>query len=360
MKVYRMANSTQTTFLTNLRMTTPIIQAPMTGYVTEEMVAAVSNAGGLGSLPATLLAPQAISESIAALRKRTLGPIAVNFLAHLSPTPDAARDAAWRARLAPFFDELGLERDMPQPEMTIPVFGEAQCAALERARPDVVSFHLGLPADQFVTRLKAAGVTILSSATTVAEACWLEDHGCDAVIAQGLEAGGHRGSFLSTDLAEQCGTMALVPQIVDAVRVPVVATGGISDARGVAAALALGASAVQLGTAFLFCTEAQVPPPYGAALRKAHGTDTVVTTIYSGLPARVIANRFTRALRDAQADVVAFPLGMAAVAPLVGASLKAGSSDIAPLWAGQGVELGQSTSAGELVARLTVCPATSY
>jgi len=349
-----MAKRLSNAFLTNLGMTTPIIQAPMTGYVSEAMVVAVSNAGGLGSLPATLLPPDTISESIAALRKRTQGPIAVNFLAHSAATPDADRDAVWRARLAPFFDELGLERDTQPPSpMTVPVFGEAQCAALERARPDVVSFHLGLPAEHFVARLKAIRATILSSATTVPEARWLEEHRCDAIIAQGLEAGGHRGSFLSTDLAEQGGTMALVPQIVDAVRVPVVASGGIGDARGVAAAIALGASAVQLGTAFLFCPEAQVPLPYREALRKARGMDTVVTTIYSGLPARVIANRFTRALRDAQDDMVAFPFGIAAVAPLVGASLKAGSSDIAPLWAGQGVGFGQSIGAGELVRRLS-------
>ncbi|MBV8216301.1 MAG: nitronate monooxygenase, partial [Verrucomicrobia bacterium] len=195
-------------------MTQPIIQAPMTGYVTEEMLIAVSNAGGLGSLPATLLTPDAIYESIARLRKRTGGPIAVNFLAHAAATPDSDRDVTWQARLAPFFHDLGLVQDERSPSMTIPVFGEAQCAALERARPDVVSFHLGLPAEQFVTRIKTAGMTILSSATTVAEALWLEERGCDAIIAQGLEAGGHRGSFLSADLSEQCGTMALVPQIV--------------------------------------------------------------------------------------------------------------------------------------------------
>ena len=349
-----MANRLPNKFLTRLRITKPIIQAPMTGFVTEEMVVAVSKARGLGSLPATLLPPHAISESIARLRKRTRGAIAINFLAHSAVTPDTDRDVTWRARLAPFFDELGLEQDVRSPSMTIPVFGEAQCTALERARPDVVSFHLGLPAEQFVARLKTAGMIILSSATTVAEARWLEERGCDAIIAQGLEAGGHRASFLSTDLAEQCGTMALVPQIVDSVGVPVVAAGGIGDARGVAAAMTLGASAVQLATAFLFCLEAQVPVPYREALRKARSTDTVVTKIYSGLPARVIANRFTRVLHDAQDDVVAFPFGMAAVAPLVGESLRAGSSEIAPLWAGQAVGLGQSMGAAELVDHLSV------
>jgi nitronate monooxygenase len=348
-----MARPSPNPFLASLHMTRPIIQAPMTGYVTQEMVIAVSNAGGLGSLPATLLSPEAISESIAILRKETQGPIAVNFLAHSTKATEPAREAAWRARLAPFFKELGLDASLPSPAITVPVFAEAQCAALEEARPDAVSFHLGLPAERFVERLKAAGMKILSCATTVAEAHWLEDHGCDAVIAQGLEAGGHRGSFLSADLAEQCGTMALVPQIVDAVRLPVIAAGGIGDARGVAAAIALGASAVQIGTAFLFCPEAQVPPPHRDALLKVSHTDTVVTSIYSGLPARVIANRFTRALQDAQNDVVAFPGGMSAVAPLVGASLKAGSGDIAPLWAGQGVGLGKSLPAGELVAHLS-------
>ena len=349
-----MVNRFPNNFLTGLGMTRPIIQAPMIGYVTEQMVIAVSNAGGLGSLPATLLPPDAISESIALLRKKTRGPIAVNFLAHAAVTPETDREVAWRAQLAPFFDELGLEQETGYASMTIPVFGEAQCAALERARPDVVSFHLGLPAEEeFVTRLKTAGMIILSSATTVAEARWLEERGCDGIIAQGLEAGGHRGSFLSTNLAEQCGTMALVPQIVDAVSVPVVAAGGIADPRGVAAAITLGASAVQVGTAFLFCPEAQVPVPYREALRKARSTDTVVTKVYSGLPARVIANRFTRTLHDAQENVVPFPLGMAAVVPLVGASLKAGSSEIAPFWAGQAVGLGQSMGAAELVEHLS-------
>ena len=340
-------------FLKRLRVTKPIIQAPMTTCVTEELVVAVSNGGGLGSLPGTLLPPHAIEDSIVRLRKKTRDSIALNFLAHSTVTPERDRDVAWRGRLAPFFDELGLEQDGQLPVMTIPVFGEAQCAALERGRPEVVSFHLGLPAEEFVARLKAAGIMILSSATTVAEARWLEEHGCDAIIAQGLEAGGHRGSFLSTDLAEQCGTMALVPQIVDAVSVPVVAAGGIGDARGVAAAIDLGASAAQVGTAFLFCPEANVPAPYREALRKARSTDTIVTKVYSGLPARVIANRFTRALHGAQEDVVAFPLGMTAVAPLVSESLKAGSSEIAPLWAGQAVGLGQSMNAAEFVEHLS-------
>jgi nitronate monooxygenase len=348
-----MANRFCNKFLTGLRMTKPIIQAPMAGYVTEQMVIAVSNAGGLGSLPATLLPPEAIGESIALLRKRTQGPIAVNFLAHSAVTPETDLAVAWRAQLEPFFEELGVEQDVGSPSTTIPVFGEAQCAALERARPDVVSFHLGLPAEQFVARLRAAGMIILSSATTVAEARWLEERGCDGIVAQGLEAGGHRGSFLSTDLAEQCGTMALVPQIVDAVSVPVVAAGGIADARGVAAAITLGASAVQVGTAFLFCPEAQVPVPYRDALCKARSADTVVTKIYSGLPARVIANRFTRTLHHAQDDVVPFPLGMAAIAPLIGASLKVGSSEIAPFWAGQAVGLGKSMGAAELVEHLS-------
>jgi nitronate monooxygenase len=348
-----MANRFANKFLTRLRMTKPIIQAPMTGYVTERMVIAVSNAGGLGSLPATLLPPDAISESIGLLRKRTRGPIAVNFLAHSAVKAETDLEVAWRTQLAPFFEELGVEQDVGSPAMTIPVFGEEQCAALESARPDVVSFHLGLPKEQLVARLKTAGMIILSSATTVAEARWLEERGCDGIIAQGLEAGGHRGSFLSTVLAEQCGTMALVPQIVDAVGVPVVAAGGIGDARGVAAAIALGASAAQVGTAFLFCPEAQVPMPYREALRKALGSDTVVTKIYSGLPARVIANRFTRTLHDAQDHVVPFPLGMAAIAPLVGASLKVGSSEIAPFWAGQAVGLGKPMGAAELVEHLS-------
>jgi len=219
---------------------------------------------------------------------------------------------------------------------------------VEAFRPEVVSFHFGLPEKSLLDRVKATGAKVLSSATTVAEAVWLEQHGCDAIIAMGYEAGGHRGMFLSDDLSSQVGTFALVPQVVDAVKVPVIAAGGIADARGVAAAFMLGASAVQVGTAYLFTPEAKVSPSHHKALRTAKESETAVTNVFTGRPARGILNRVMRELGPMSAKAPAFPLAGGALMPLRAKD----EADFSNLWAGQAFTLGVELTTAALTRQL--------
>lgn len=314
----------------------PIIQAPMAGVQGSALAIAVSNAGGLGSLPGAMLDEETLRAEIEAIRAGTTRPYNVNFFCHAEPAPDPARERAWRARLAPYYRELGIRADsMPATAPSRRPFDHALADIAEALRPPVVSFHFGLPPPRLVARAKAWGAFVLASATTVEEACWLEAHGADAVIAQGLEAGGHRGHFLSTDLTLQAGTFALVPRIVDAVRVPVVAAGGIADRRGVAAAIALGAAAVQVGTAYLRCPEATTSAVHRAALASGAAAHTALTNLFSGGLARGIVNRLMRELGPIDAAAPPFPLAGAAVAPLRRASERLGNDAFSPLWAGQ-------------------------
>jgi nitronate monooxygenase len=342
-----MANWPDRRILDLLGIDVPIIQAPMAGAATSAMAIAVAEAGGLGSLPCTLLSPDQVRAELGAIRGRTTKPINLNFSCHAPTATDPAREAAWKQRLKPYYVELGLDPETPVPATNIPPFGSVHCALVEELKPEIVSFHFGLPAKDLVSRVRATGAKILSSATMVKEAVWLEDHGCDAVIAQGLEAGGHRGMFLSSDVSSQVGTMALVPQVVDAVRVPVIAAGGIADARGIAAAFALGASAVQIGTAYLFCAEATVAPLHRQALRTAQD-QTMVANVFTGRPARLIVNRTVRELGPMSDLAPAFPLAAAALAPLRAKSEPSGSNDFIPLWSGQSARLGRELSAGDL------------
>ena len=241
----------------------PLVQAPMAGAMDGALAAEVSAAGGLGSLPCAMLNAEKIREEVEKIHRRTQRPFNLNFFCHTPPTLNNAREAAWRDRLAPYYREYGLDPAAPVPASLRMPFDAALCALLEELRPRVASFHFGLPAPELVERVRRAGCAVMSSATTVAEARWLEGRGADAIVAQGIEAGGHRGMFLSEDIAGQVGTFALVPQIADAVKVPVIAAGGISDARGIVAALALGAAGAQIGTAYLFCPEAKSPRPSG-------------------------------------------------------------------------------------------------
>ncbi|SFB06448.1 nitronate monooxygenase [Rhizobium sp. NFR07] len=340
--------------LSVLGMASPVIQAPMAGFAFPDMVIAVCEAGGLGIVAAAPHSMEEIERDNGAIRSRTNRPFGINFFSHAAPVRDAVAERAWRQRLQPYFEELQLDaEDIALPTSPVEGFGEAQCSAVERIRPRVVSFHFGLPDADLLMRVKKAGALVMASATTVTEAVWLEAHGCDVVIAQGMEAGGHRGHFLAGSESRQRGTFTLVPQIVDAIRLPVVAAGGIGDIRGVRAALALGAEAVQVGTAFLCCTEASMRPGYLRALQQSTGEDTVMTSAFSGRPARVVANRFTRELGMHENEVANFPLAMNLIAPLVRDAAQSGSSDLAPVWAGQGIRPYGPITASQLVGRLT-------
>lgn len=330
----------------------PVIQAPMLGVTTPAMIVGVAEAGGLGSLPLSNLIPEEARSIFSEIRRQTPKPINVNFLCHEAAEWNPVHEAAWVQCLKPYYAELGVDSEMCPPHNLIQTFGEAHCAVIEEIKPEVVSFHFGLPAKHLLERVRRTGAKIMSSATTVEEASWLEKAGCDAIIAQGFEAGGHRGTFLSDNIDAQVGTMALVPQILDAVRVPVIAAGGIGDPRGVAAAFALGASAVQVGTAFLFCSEANISPLYRRALRVAQPDRTVVTNVFTGRPARALETRIVREVGPITKEVPAFPLAAAALAPLRATSEARGSTDFTPLWCGQAVCLSPELSAARLTAWL--------
>lgn len=313
----------------------PILQAPMAGVQLGALAAAVSEAGGLGALPCALLTPQAMAKELELIRARTSKPFNVNFFCHAPPRADAARDAQWRRALEPYYRELGIDPASIASGPGRAPFSAEAADALEPFRPAVVSFHFGLPAPDLLARVKSWGSKVIASATTVEEALWLEARGVDAVIAQGLEAGGHRGIFLSGDLTTQLGTFALVPQVVRAVKVPVIAAGGIADASGVAAALALGASAVQVGTAFLLCDEATTSPLHRAALKGDAARHTALTNVFTGRPARGIVNRIVREVGPLSPHAPEFPLATSAIAPLRAKAEARGSGDFSPLWSGE-------------------------
>ena len=330
----------------------PLIQAPMAGVQGSALAIAVSNSGALGSLPCAMLAPDAITRELQALQAGTNRPVNLNFFCHTPPEPDAAREAAWRGLLAPFYAEAGLDIEaVPSGAGRVP-FSHAIANTIEPFKPPVLSFHFGLPAPDLLARVKAWGAVVLASATTVAEARWLEAHGADAVIAQGLEAGGHRGMFLTDDITTQIGTLALLPQVVTAVKLPVIAAGGIVDAAGVAAAMALGAAGVQAGTVYLCSDEATTSALHRAALRSEAAQHTALTTLFSGRPARGIVNRVMRELGALNLAVPAFPLATAAIAPLRAHWEAQGSGDFSPLWAGQNASGCQALSAAEITRRL--------
>ncbi len=331
----------------------PAIQAPMAGVQGSALAVAVCNAGGLGSLPCAMLSPDAMRQELAAIKSRTSRPYNVNFFCHVPPKPDHEREAAWRRLLAPYYEEFGVNPEsIPAGPGRAPFSHEA-AEVLSEFRPPVVSFHFGLPSAELLARLRAWNPIILSTATTVDEARWLEAHGAHAIVAQGLEAGGHRGHFLSGDLTLQMGTFVLVPQIVRAVKVPVIAAGGIADAKGVSAALALGAVGVQIGTAYMLCHEATTGPVHRAALKSESAHYTALTNLFSGGPARGIMNRAMRELGPINNMAPAFPLAAAAMAPLRAKAEAAGSGDFSPLWSGQNATGCKEISAAQLTRELT-------
>ena len=330
----------------------PIVQAPMAGVQGSALAIAVSNAGGLGSLPSAMLGLDALRAELSALRAGTDRPFNVNFFCHASPSPNVAREAAWRARLAPYYQELGIDpENIPAGPGRAP-FSDEAADVLEAFKPAVVSFHFGLPSSRLLARVKGWGAKVLSSATTVDEARWLEVQGVDAIIAQGLEAGGHRGIFLSDDLTAQLGTFALLPQVVRAVSVPVIAAGGIADAEGVAAAMALGAAGVQVGTAYLLCPEAATSAVHRAALKSEAARHTALTNIFTGRPARGIVNRIVREVGPMSDVVPAFPLATAAIAPLRAKAESQGSGEFSPLWSGQNASGCKEMPAADLTRQL--------
>lgn len=333
----------------------PLIQAPMAGSQGSALALAVGAAGGLGSLPAAMLAPDALAAELAALRAGTRRPFNVNFFCHETPAPDDAREQAWRAQLAPYYAEFDIDpRNIVAGPGRQP-FSDAIADLVEPFAPPIVSFHFGLPSPALVDRVKRWGGRVLSSATTVEEALWLQQRGVDAIIAQGLEAGGHRGMFLTRDIDSQLGTLALVRRLVRSVNVPVIAAGGIADAEGVAAALALGASGVQVGTAYLRCPEASTSAVHRQALADAANEtrpQTALTNLFSGRPARGLMNRLMRELGPIRREAPEFPLATAAVAPLRAAAERLGRDDFSPLWSGQNASGALALPAAEITARL--------
>jgi nitronate monooxygenase len=330
----------------------PVIQAPMAGVQGSALAIAVSNAGGLGSLPCAMLGTDAIRSELVKIKAGTTRPVNVNFFGHVPPVPNAAREAVWRAALTTYYQEFGIDAGaIPAGPGRTPFNAEA-ADVLSEFKPAVVSFHFGLPSADLLTRVRSWGAKILSSATTVDEARWLEVHGVDAIIAQGLEAGGHRGMFLSDDLTTQVGTFALLPQVVQAVKVPVIAAGGIATAQGVAAAMALGAAGVQVGTAYLLCPEATTSAVHRAALKSDAARHTALTNLFTGRPARGIVNRVIRELGAISTAAPEFPLATSGIAPLRAKAESQGSGDFTSLWAGQNASGCKEIAAADLTREL--------
>jgi nitronate monooxygenase len=323
----------------------PIIQAPMAGAGGVELCVATLEGGALGSLPCGMLSSEQVREQVGSVRARTIRPFALNFFCHRMPAQ--ADDGAWRALLKPYYEEFGVEPGNGG-ALRLP-FDEDMCRIVEETRPPVVSFHFGLPEHALLDRVKAAGALVIGNATTVEEARWLEERGVDAVIAQGFEAGGHIGRFLGSDPTEAFGLFALLPQVVDAVSVPVIAAGGIADGRGIAAAFILGASAVQLGTAYLHTPEAKISDAHRERLNERH---TLFTNLMTGGLARGLHGRLVDELGAVRSEVPPYPLASAALAPIRAAAEKLGEFGFGPMWAGQAAPLGQALPAAELTRKL--------
>jgi nitronate monooxygenase len=323
----------------------PIIQAPMAGAGGVELCVAAMEGGAIGSLPCALISGDQLRQQVAEVRARSNGPLNLNFFCHKMPAD--ADDSAWRALLRPYYDEFGVE-PANGGALRLP-FDSEMCAVVEEVRPKVVSFHFGLPDENLLDRVKATGAIVIGNATTVEEARWLDGRGADAIIAQGFEAGGHTGRFLGSDPAEAMGLFALLPQVVDAVWIPVIAAGGIADGRGIAAALTLGASAVQLGSAYLHAPETPISDAHRSQLKDGH---TVFTNLLTGGLARGVPGRLVNELGTVRSEAPPYPLASAALAPIRAAAERTGEYGFAPMWAGQAAPLGQPLPAAELTRKL--------
>jgi nitronate monooxygenase len=328
-----------------LGLSLPIVQAPMAGAGGTALAIAARTAGALGSLPCAMLTPEEIVTQAAMVRAAGSGPINLNFFCH--ELPEAFDDSAWREALTLYYVEYGVGPPASPPPIRRP-FDDDACAAVETVRPEVVSFHFGLPPTPLLERVRATGALIVGNATTLAEARWLAEHGVDALIAQGWEAGGHAGRFLPGDKAAQMGLMALVPQMIDATGLPVIAAGGIADGRGVAAALLLGASAVQIGTAYLACPESLVSELHRTLLASPAAEETVFTNVFTGRLARGIANRLVREIGPVSPLAPPFPHAGDALAEL----RRAAPGEFANMWAGQAARLARGEGAEALTRRI--------
>jgi len=322
----------------------PILQAPMGSLSSPTLAAAVSNAGGLGGIGMWGFSAEDAERRVAGFRQQSSGGLNVNY--PLWPAPKATKDemGAMRKLLQAHYDARGLGA-VPEPQAGAGEVSADHLAMLLRAKPERVSFHFGLPDPEIVHAIQDAGIFVISSATTVAEARRLEQLGVDAVIAQGTEAGGHRGTFTGVDIGMQAGLFSLLPQVVDAVKIPVIAAGGVADGRGAAAAIVLGASAVQIGTAFLLCEEANTLDAHRAALADTDEANTIVTDAMSGRPARFIKTRLIDDLIASDLKPLAFPLQLGVTSPLG----KSGDREVTALFAGQSARLARHTSAADLV-----------
>jgi nitronate monooxygenase len=339
-------------FLAQLGMSLPIIQAPMAGVQTSKLAIAVGAAGGLGSLPTATLSLLDLQKELDAYKLATSASLNVNFFVHKAPIPDVQREAHWRQMLAPYFAQHGISSEAIAAGASRAPFSHAAADIVEPFKPAVLSFHFGLPEKDLLARVKSWGSQVWSSATTLEEALWLEANGVDVIIAQGLEAGGHRGMFLSQDLHTQVGCMELIRQIVQRIKLPVVAAGGIANAQGVSAALQCGATAAQIGTAYLLCPEAATSAIHRQALKSEGAKHTAITNLFTGRPARGINNRLMRDLGPINNEVPEFPLASAAIAPLRVKAESLGSSDFTPLWAGQNVSGCSEVSATAMTREL--------
>ncbi|CAA0078545.1 Putative monooxygenase [Halioglobus japonicus] len=346
-------HSDKATLQQRLNIEVPIIQAPMAGVQGAELAAAISNAGGLGSLPCAMLNPSALKDELQRLTALTDKPFNVNFFCHKPATVSPLQTRSWFESLSPYFQELNIEAPGEGPGASREPFGDQALEVLEQFKPAVVSFHFGLPEPAQLQQLKSWGARILSSATTVEEARWLEDNGVDIVIAQGVEAGGHRGSFLTQDMTTQTGTMAFVPRVCAAVSVPVIAAGGIASAEGVAAAMMLGSAGVQIGTTFLLCPEAKTSALHRAALKSEAVHHTALTNVFTGKPARSIVNRLVREVGPMADTVSPFPSAAGPVSLLRAAAEPNGNDDFTPLWSGQNATGCQEIPAAELLQKLS-------
>ena len=327
-----------------------LIQAPMAGVQDSSLAIAVSTAGGLGSLPAAMLDAQSLRRELQVLQSSGL-PYNVNFFCHQTPAHTAEVESKWQAALQPYYQEFGIDSSAIPASAGRRPFDEEMAEVLEEFSPTMVSFHFGLPSKHLLLRAKARGAFVVSSATTLNEARWLVANGADGVIAQGLEAGGHRGHFLDRDVSQQSNTLELLQLLMLHIHVPIIAAGGIADAQGVHAAMSVGAAAVQVGTSFLLCHEAKTSPLHRARLRDVHAP-TALTNLFTGGLARGMFNRVMLEIGPENAAAPVFPMATQSMAPLRAKAEANQCDDFTPLWSGMNRSGCAACSAAEMVHRL--------